>query len=121
MLACPERCRALTKLRHALCARRPESQKVRARKEHVSGVRGMLQRMSEGRWRRRRREEMYCERQYDEEHMAERPERIMPLPAILHSVNGQRRVESYALRTMTTSSCVRADRRAMEMGTVYAQ
>lgn len=79
LLACPERSRALTKLRHTLCARRPESQEVSTRKEYVSGMRGIQQRISERRWRIRGREKMYCQRQYDEQRMTERPERIVPL------------------------------------------
>ena len=42
-------------------------------------MRGILQRISERRWRIRGREKMYCQRQYDEQRMTERPERIVPL------------------------------------------
>ena len=79
LLACPECSRALTKFRHTLRARRPESQEVSTREEHVGGMCGMLQRMSKRRWGRCGGKKMYCQRQYDEQRLAERPERIVPL------------------------------------------
>lgn len=59
-LVLPERGRALAELRRTLHARRPETQEVCARKEHVGGMRGVLQRVPERRGCGRSGEEVQC-------------------------------------------------------------